>query len=301
MSNGECEIGLIGLGSMGRSISEVLLGKGYDLTLYNRSADKYAHFKDNSKAQCTSSIAEFAEKLQQGRREAVVWVMLPGGEPTNGTISQLSSLLKGGSTIIDGSNSDSEDSILNYRKLSAKGIAYLDVGVAGGPDDVLKGVALMAGGDRDAFNKVEEILRAVAGEEKGYGYVGKSGSGHRLKAAHNSIFYSIFPLFAETAAAIIDQNKGDSVSTEESLRLLSIAPPITNGIPKAILSAFRTGELSKDAPNVMVSRMVSSFVDSAEKKGTPLEITKEVLQGYPTMRDSTKRVYSGAKKILTGH
>lgn len=301
MDNDGKEIGLIGLGSMGINISEVLLKNGYHLTVYNRSVDKYAHFNDNDKVRCTSSLDEFAENLQQKGRDIVIWVMLPGGEPTNNTLSELSSLLKKGSIIIDGSNSDSADSVSNYYKLRDKGIEYLDVGVAGGPDDVLKGVAIMAGGDRKTFDKVDEILKAVAGGEKRYGYVGKSGSGHMLKAAHNSIFYSIFPIFAETAAAIMEQNNGDRETTEESLRLLSIAPPITKGIPEAIFVAFRKGELSKEVPKVTVSKMVSSYVDGAEKKGTPLDITKDVLKSYPEMRDSTKIVYSGAKKILTGH
>ena len=301
MDNDGKEIGLIGLGSMGINISEVLLKNRHNLILYNRSVDKYARFNDNDRVSCTSSIGEFAEKLQQRGQDAVVWIMLPGGEPTNSMLSELSSLLNKGSIIIDGSNSDSADSISNYNKLRNKGIGYLDVGVAGGPDDVLKGVAIMAGGDRETFNKVEEILKAVAGGERRYGYVGESGSGHRLKAAHNSIFYSIFPIFAETAAAVIEQNKGNKEAAEESLRLLSIAPPITNGIPDAILQAFRNGELSREAPKVSVSKMVSSYVDSAEKKGTPLDITKEVLKSYPEMRDSTKAVYSGAKKVLTGH
>ncbi len=300
MDNDNKEIGLIGLGSMGTNISEVLLRSGYNLTVYNRSVDKYTHFNDNDKVRCTSSIEEFAEKLQQSGSDAAIWTMLPGGEPTNNTLSKLSSLLKKGSIIIDGSNSDYTDSVSNYNRLRDKGIWYLDVGVAGGPDDVLKGVAIMAGGDREAFNKVEGILKTVAGGEKRYGYVGKSGSGHRLKAAHNSIFYSIFPIFAETAAAIMGQAEGRE-ATEEALRLLSIAPPITNGIPEAILGAFRKHELSKEAPKVTVSRMVSSYVDDAERSGTPLDITKEVLKSYPEMRDSTKIVYSGAKKILTGH
>ena len=301
MSNDEKEIGIVGLGSMGLNISKVLLRNGYALTVYNRSVDKYAHFNDSEEVTCTSSMDEFAEKLQQKGKDAVVWMMLPGGEPTNSMLSELSSILNKGSVIIDGSNSDSADSVSNYNKLRGKGIEYLDVGVAGGPDDVLKGVAIMAGGDKETFDKVKEILQEVAGGRERCGYVGESGSGHRLKAAHNSIFYSIFPIFAETAAAVIEQNNGDKETAEESLRLLSIAPPITKGIPEAILNAFRSGELLKEAPKVSVSKMVSSYVDSAEKKGTPLDITKEVLKSYPEMRDSTKAVYSGAKKVLTGH
>lgn len=301
MDNDRKEIGLIGLGSMGLNISKVLLKNGYALTVYNRSVDKYAHFNDNEKVKCTSSVSEFAEKLQQNGKGVIVWMMLPGGEPTNNMLSELSSILNKGSIIIDGSNSDYADSISNYNKLRDKGISYLDVGVAGGPEDVLKGVAIMAGGDRETFDKVKEILREVAGGRERCGYVGKSGSGHRLKAAHNSIFYSIFPIFAETAAAVIEQNDGNKEAAEESLRLLSIAPPITNGIPEAILEAFRKGGLSKEVPKVSVSKMVSSYVESADKNGTPLDITKEVLKSYPEMRDSTKAVYSGAKKILTGH
>jgi 6-phosphogluconate dehydrogenase len=299
-------VGIIGLGSMGSNIAEVLLKNGYSIIAYDRSDSRRASFSDNdvpaewSNVYTTKNLQDFAEKVQSSGDSHIIWMMIPGGEPTNQMAEALAANLHEGSIVIDGSNSDYNDSIANSKMLSAKGIAYLDAGIAGGPSDLLTGVSIMVGGERTAFEKAEPLLKAVSGNGS-YGYVGSSGSGHMLKAVHNTIFYSIFPMYSEAVSVLASNVDPAKFDVAESLRLLSVAPPINAGIMKAIAEAHRKGDFENDAKKASVSKMVSSFVENAEKSGARMDLTMQVLQGYPSMRDGTLRVYSSAKKILTGH
>ena len=59
--------------------------------------------------------------------------MVPAGKPVDDVISQLAEMLDKRDTVIDGGNTFYEDSERHGKELAAKGIAFLDVGVSGGP------------------------------------------------------------------------------------------------------------------------------------------------------------------------
>ncbi|MDE1871329.1 MAG: NAD(P)-binding domain-containing protein [Candidatus Micrarchaeota archaeon] len=297
------EIGLIGLGNMGKNIADKLHHSGYSLVLYNRTDENYPHFKDRERIYLSRGIKEFADRLNASEGSSIVWMMIPGGKATNDTIAEISAMLRKNDIVIDGSNSIYEDSIANYNKLKKFGISYLDVGCAGGPGDLLDGVALMVGGDNDAYERAEDVLKAVSGKGT-YGYVGASGSGHMAKLVHNGIFYGIFPVYSEGVDLMLAM-KGKqpemNFDIKEALRLLGSCPPITTGIMKAIYSAVEEHKLPEDAPVVKISEMVSWEVEKAGKMGVRLSITKAILEGYSSMSEGSRRIYAGAKRILTGH
>lgn len=294
-------VGIVGLGSMGGNVARVLSKKGYSLVLYNRSSGKYKEFEGIGDVQFASDIGDLAAKLRSGGRPAVVWIMVPAGAATNGVVDELSKQLGRGDIVIDASNSIYVDSIANCERLKAKEISFLDVGCAGGPDDVLNGVALMVGGDRKAFEAVKDVLKAVCGNGA-YGYVGGSGAGHMTKLVHNGIFYGIFPVYAEGIELLLrlkDESKGYDIG--EALRLLKACPPINAGIMKAISEAYEKGALSGEAAPMKVSEMVRWETEKARKVNVGLTITNAILAGYSSMSDASRRIYSSAKKILTGH
>ncbi len=295
-------IGLIGLGNMGKNIADRLHNDGYSLILYNKTDENYPHFKDRERVYLSKNIKEFAEMLKASGG-TVVWMMIPGGSATNDTVSELSDILGKNDIVIDGSNSIYTDSIANYNIFHAKGISYLDVGCAGGPEDLLDGVALMVGGDKDAFSRVEPILKTISGSGT-YGYVGARGSGHMAKLVHNGIFYGIFPVYAEGISLMLATKEHEpsmNFDTKEALRLFSSCPPITTGIMKAISSAINENKLPADAPSMKISEMVKWEAENAEKLGTNLSITKAILSGYSSMSENSRKIYAGAKRILTGH
>lgn len=296
-------VGLIGIGSMGGNVAERLYRNGYSLVLYNQHEEKYEPFRGRELVDFSSNLQDFAKRMGDSAGPSIIWVMVPGGAVTNSLMSEISPLLRKGDVIIDASNSLYTDSVANHTKLKKNGIFYLDVGCAGGPDDVMTGVSLYVGGDEKAFKAAEDVFKIVSGSGA-YGYLGESGSGHMAKMIHNGIFYGIFPVYAEGVAlmeAMSKKNPKMQFKMGEALRLLQASPPVNTGIAKAISDAFSKGEIPESAPVLKISEMVNSEVRKADELGIGLSVTKAALAGYASMSERSRAIYTAAKRILTGH
>jgi 6-phosphogluconate dehydrogenase len=179
------KVGLVGLGRMGAGIAERLRRGGHEVIGYDRDAS----------VSQIGSLAELVAGLLQPR---IVWLMVPAGEATQATIDALQPLLEPGDVVIDGGNSYYRDSMRRAEVLAKNGIDLVDVGTSGGIWGLTEGFSLMAGGRRDAYDRVEPLLRALApSPEEGFGYMGPSGAGHYVKMVHNGIEYGLMQAFAE--------------------------------------------------------------------------------------------------------
>jgi 6-phosphogluconate dehydrogenase len=296
-------VGIIGLGSMGTNVAKLLTENKYPLVLYNRTPMKYFPLTVMDGVQSSKNLKDFARKLAESKSPARIWVMVPGGDATNNLMKELSTLLRKNDIVIDASNSLYTDSIANYNVLKKKGISYLDVGCAGGPDDIMKGVALMVGGDKAAFSKAQDLFKIISGKSD-YGYIGPSGSGHMAKLVHNIMFYGLFAIYAEGAEMMIGMKKANpKIDLPEAFRLLSKCPPINYGIMESILATVKDGKLpeGKEAPIQTVSSMVSLGIKSANDMGIRLDAIKAVLALYPQMSLDSRKIHKIAKTKLTGH
>jgi 6-phosphogluconate dehydrogenase len=177
------KIGIVGLGRMGKGISERLRAHGHETVGFDRDPQ-------------VSDVASLKALVGALPSPRVTWVMVPSGDPTEATIAELRSLLSGGDIIIDGGNSYYKDSVRRARELSLTGIRFLDMGTSGGIWGLENGFCLMAGGPREAFDHVEPVLKALA-PSGGYAYVGPSGAGHFVKMIHNGIEYGMLQAYAE--------------------------------------------------------------------------------------------------------
>ncbi len=188
------ELGMIGLGRMGSNMAQRLLLAGHRVVVYDPIPEAVQSLAERG-ADPASSLPDLASKLAAPR---AVWLMVPSGDPTEGTISSLASELSAGDIIIDGGNSNYRDSMRRAADLSAKGLHFLDVGTSGGVWGLQEGYCLMAGGDTEAYQHVEPILKSLApAPDKGYGHVGPSGAGHFVKMIHNGIEYGLMQSYAE--------------------------------------------------------------------------------------------------------
>jgi len=185
-------IGFIGLGRMGLNMITRLQKGGHQTVVYDVSPDAVRQAAATG-ASGAGSIADLCGKLPQPK---VVWVMVPSGKITQGVIDELAAALGAGATVIDGGNSNFHDSVLRSQQLNAKGIELLDIGTSGGVWGLANGYCMMVGGNKNAFDKVEPILKTLAPPD-GYLYVGPSGSGHYVKMIHNGIEYAMMQGYAE--------------------------------------------------------------------------------------------------------
>ena len=152
------QIGMVGLGRMGGAMVRRLMNGRHDLVIYNRTAEKMKSFVREG-ATGTNNLRELVGKLNAPR---VVWIMLPAGEVTEKTLTEISEMLDAGDTIIDGGNSNFKDDIRRANLLKEKGIRFLDAGTSGGVWGEKRGYCLMVGGDESAFKEIDPILKTLA-------------------------------------------------------------------------------------------------------------------------------------------
>lgn len=294
-------VGVLGLGSMGGNVARLLHREGYELVLYDRNSVRYEYFSGYNDVHTSTSIETFGKQIAEHHAK-IIWMMLPGGEVTNNMILQLRTFLPNETIVIDGSNSLYEDSIKNNEILKQNSIKYLDVGCAGGPEDLKNGVALMIGGDKTAFIIAEEVFKVVCGKGT-YGYVGNSGAGHATKLVHNIIFYSIFPAYAEGIAILdgVAKSKAPIIDMERAIELLSKSPPITVDIMTAMLEVVKKKELPVDIQEIKISEIVRRGVVKAQELGVKVGVTNAIIKNYGEMPHFANRIYIAAKRIITGH
>jgi 6-phosphogluconate dehydrogenase len=186
------EIGLIGLGKMGKNIAYNMLNNGYTVVAQNRSPAPLNEVASKGAIRA-SSIADLAKRLGAPR---IVWVMLTAGDPTISAIKELSAHLQKGDIVIDGSNSNFKEAVMLDDLLRSKGILFLDAGCSGGPYGALHGMCTMVGGDKDAWELTKGIFKELS-VENGSFYTGPIGSGHFVKMVHNAIEYGMMQSIAE--------------------------------------------------------------------------------------------------------
>ena len=204
------QLGMIGLGRMGGNIVRRLTRDGHQCVVFDRNPAAVKALVGERIA-AGADLKQLVSLLEKPR---AVWVMLPAGDITEETITQLSALLAPGDTIIDGGNAFYKDDIRRAKALKAKGIHYVDCGTSGGVWGFERGYCLMIGGDRDIVDHLDPIFRTLApgaGDieatpdrngreprvERGYMYCGPSGAGRFVKMVHNGIEYGMMQAYAE--------------------------------------------------------------------------------------------------------
>lgn len=183
---------MIGLGKMGANMVHRLMNGGHSVIVYDRSADAVAELA-SAGATGATSLTDMVGKLSAPR---VIWVMVPSGAPTEGTVQELFGLMSSGDVVIDGGNSNFHDSKRRNSDGEAKGINFLDAGTSGGVWGLKNGYCLMVGGPEDAYKIAEPIFTTLAPPD-GCLYTGPSGSGHFAKMVHNGIEYGMLQAYGE--------------------------------------------------------------------------------------------------------
>ncbi|MDE1851871.1 MAG: decarboxylating 6-phosphogluconate dehydrogenase [Candidatus Micrarchaeota archaeon] len=186
------EVGIVGLGKMGKNIALNMLKHGYRVVAHNRSR---APLDEVIKAGAEEAVSFSDFKAKLGKKR-IVWVMLPAGTVTDNAFSDLSNVLEKDDIVIDGSNSMYKDSARRTEQMKGKGITVLDAGCSGGPSGALNGMSIMVGGDKAAFSECEQLFKDLS-VANGLLYTGPSGSGHFVKMVHNAIEYGMMESIAE--------------------------------------------------------------------------------------------------------
>jgi len=225
------QLGIIGLGRMGGNIARRLMQDGHRCVVYDRDPSAVSEMVEEGSAGATD-LADLVRQLQAPR---AVWIMLPAGAPTEGTVTALSELLDRGDTVIDGGNTFYRDDIRRGQALKRKGLTYIDVGTSGGVWGLARGYCMMVGGEKAAVAFIDPILKSLAPgagaisrtrrpegsdprAELGYIHAGPVGAGHFVKMVHNGIEYGLMQAYAE-GFDILRNKASDTLPEDERFEL----------------------------------------------------------------------------------
>jgi 6-phosphogluconate dehydrogenase len=184
------ELGVIGLGRMGRIVADRVLDAGHDVIAFDVDEAAVADAADAG-ATPADSIPDLAAELGEQKR---VWLMVPAGDAVDAALDELEPHLDGEDVVVDGGNSHFEDSV---RRASSTEAAYLDCGTSGGPAGAELGFSLMVGGPAWAYEELEPAFDAVATGPDGHDRMGRSGAGHYVKMVHNGVEYALMQAYGE--------------------------------------------------------------------------------------------------------
>ncbi|MBN1221559.1 MAG: decarboxylating NADP(+)-dependent phosphogluconate dehydrogenase [Anaerolineae bacterium] len=203
----KADIGLIGLAVMGQNLVLNMDDHGFTVAVFNRTVSKVDEFIDgNAKGTNiigTHSIEELVRALKKPRR---VMLLVKAGSPVDDFIELLIPHLEAGDIIIDGGNSNYNDTIRRAKYVESKGLLYIGTGVSGGEEGARHGPSIMPGGSPAAWPHVKSIFQAVAAKvedpedgtvEPCCDWVGENGAGHYVKMVHNGIEYGDMQLICE--------------------------------------------------------------------------------------------------------
>ncbi|HBN28459.1 MAG TPA: phosphogluconate dehydrogenase (NADP(+)-dependent, decarboxylating) [Clostridiaceae bacterium] len=196
------DIGLIGLGVMGKSLVLNIEDKGYKIAAYNYTPEETRDLMDNEgKGKNISAFYDLKSFVNSLSKPRKVFLMITAGKPIDSMIEKLAPLLNKDDIIMDGGNSYFRDTNRRINELKEKGIRYLGIGVSGGETGALNGPSLMPGGSIEAYELVKDILIKIAAQtEDGpcCTYIGNGSAGHFVKMIHNGIEYAIMQAISET-------------------------------------------------------------------------------------------------------
>ena len=312
------DIGLIGLAVMGQNLVLNMNDHGYTVAVFNRTVSKVDKFLESdakgTRVIGTHSLDELVNALKKPRR---VMLMVQAGKPVDDFIEMLIPLLESGDIIIDGGNSNYNDSIRRTKFLESKGLLFIGTGVSGGEEGARHGPSIMPGGSPAAWSHVKLIFQSVSakvtrpdgGEDPCCDWVGEDGAGHYVKMVHNGIEY------------------GDMQLISEAYHLMRDGLGMTHDEMQSTFDEWNKGKL--DSYLIEITRdilgykdddgqpLVEKIFDAAEQKGTgkwtgisaldmgiPLTLVVEAvlaraLSALKDERITASRLLSGPAPVIT--
>lgn len=302
----EKRLGYIGLGRMGFNMVQRL--RDYEWSLVATDPDAGARERvQKFGVEVVETAADVVKTLAPHSRGSsasgrLIWIMVPH-QVVDEVLEEITPLLDKGDTVIDGGNSNYKESVRRAKELAKKGIAFLDVGVSGGPEGARRGVCLMIGGDREVYKNYMGLFSDLSAAG-GYEYVGKSGAGHFVKMVHNGIEYGMMQALGEGFTILREwpfdpSTKLRAQGQVERLNLEAIANVYNHGsVIESRLVGWLKRAYDKFGPELVD---VSGSVSTSGEGAWTVEAAKELGVPVPVIEDALKfRVESAKKPSYTG-
>lgn len=272
--NEQYEIGMIGLGVMGRNLLLNMADHKFSVAGLDNDAEKVKALQTEAgdrDVRGTTDVKEFLSLLKKPR---AVMMLVPAGAPVDSVIKELEPLLDKGDLIIDGGNSYYKDTDLRARDLAKKGIHFLGVGVSGGEEGARHGPSIMPGGPKDAYERVRPVLEAASakvGNDPCVTWLGPGSAGHFVKMVHNGIEYSVMQLISEAYDLM---KRGLGLNDDE---LHKVFDDWNRGDLNGYLVEI-TSHIFTRVDDKTGKRLVDEILDVAKQKGTGMWTSQSAME-----------------------
>ena len=270
----EYEIGMVGLGVMGRNLVLNMADHGFSVAGYDKDPTKVEALRQESAERDIRGAADIKDFIALLRKPRAVMMLVPAGAPVDSVIKDLLPHLDKGDLIIDAGNSYFKDTDLRARNLAAKGIQFLGVGVSGGEEGARHGPSIMPGGPKEAYERVRPIFEAVAAKVNGdpcVTWLGPGSAGHFVKMVHNGIEYGVMQLIAETYDLM---KRGLGLNDDE---LHDVFSAWNKGELNGYLVEITSHIFSKQDEKTG-KRLIDEILDVAKQKGTGMWTSQSAME-----------------------
>jgi len=274
MTQQKAELGMIGLGVMGRNLLLNMADHGFAVAGYDRDPEKVTALNregEGKKVMAAEDLTTFLDSLQRPRS---VMLLVPAGDAVDAVIDELTPHLADGDLIIDGGNSYFADTDRRRDKLEAEGYHYLGIGVSGGEEGARRGPSMMPGGSREAYARVQFLLETVAakvGDDPCVAWLGPGAAGHYVKMVHNGIEYGLMQLIAESYDLM---KRGLGL---DNSRLQTIYRGWNEGDELNGFLMEITGDIFGRKDDRSDADLVDMILDAARQKGTGMWTSQQAL------------------------
>ncbi|MBP5343111.1 decarboxylating NADP(+)-dependent phosphogluconate dehydrogenase [bacterium] len=289
------DIGMIGLGVMGENLSMNMINKGFSVSVYDIIDSVIDNFvTGRGKGLPVKGCHKVEDLVKSLKTPRKIMIMIKAGSPVDQTLDKLLPFLEKGDIVIDGGNSNFNDTIRRAKMMEDKGLRFIGMGVSGGEEGALNGPSLMPGGTKEAWEHIKEIYTAIAAKidtgEACCSYIGEGGAGHYVKMVHNGIEYGDMELICESYDLM---RKILGLSSEEISKIFT---KWNEGKLNSYLVEITSNILKYKDENGEV--VVEKILDAAGQKGTGKWASISALDEGTPLTLITEAVY---QRCLSAH
>jgi 3-hydroxyisobutyrate dehydrogenase-like beta-hydroxyacid dehydrogenase len=255
-------VGLIGLGHMGTAMAERLLDAGYELVVYNRTAEKAGGLAERGAA-----VAETATQLAE--QVDVVLTSLANDEAFEAVAANVVEGARPGTVLIDTSTVSPAVSARVALLAEAASMPYLRAPVSGNPSVVRAGnLSFIVSGEREVLARVEPVLLAIGAT---IDHVGEAEQARVVKLAINLMIAGLAQLMSE--ALVLGEAAGVPRAS-----LLEVMGSSAAGAPfvKYKTEPLLRDDFSATFTTALMEKDVDLVLAAAEEAGVELPLAGEL-------------------------
>jgi 6-phosphogluconate dehydrogenase len=291
----EAQIGVTGLGVMGRNLARNFARHGYTVALYNRTVSRTAEtvqqFGHEGAFIPSETAEDFVASLERPRR---LLIMVNAGDATDAVINEFAPLLEPGDMLIDGGNAHFRDTRRREAALKQQDLHFVGMGVSGGEEGALNGPSIMPGGSAESYQTLGPMLETISAHVDGTPcctHVGPDGAGHFVKMVHNGIEYADMQLIAEAYDLLRHATGAEPAQIAETFKQWN-----TGRLNSYLIEI--TAEVLAHTDQATSQPFVDVVLDQAEQKGTGRWTVQDALDLGVPVSGIAEAVFA---RSLSGH